>query len=753
MNDKGPAIDFRPGSATFGQLIGTDPLYNPLYSQFCYELPYLPGMPGYLDTPVVPTAAFVGAGYNNTDCAYPAGTPAISEVDGDGVGPYISATGAGHTITITSLGSQSANNYGYSGPQATGAPYNQKTITRQYNFGTAAGTVMIGPYTVPAGSVSWGNTTITLTIPSGATGTGATQIQPCAIQQQAQYRPGVTSTSYCGELTIIAANGQQSIDTVNITIGGKAPTHVNASGSIQQAIDAAAPGDLIIVDPACSRGNGNSPNLIPCSSPGMVTKNPTTHRELVIMWKPVRLQGVGAASSIIDGSTQPAGQMKLDPWRASVNCLFGLALNGQPSSGGNMFDPTGLYSCPTPSSPTASGTGPDGFTWNYFYGGPNVSTMVVDRVPLEGILGWDATVNGNLAEQLQEPSLMGAYEGAGITVLSKGVNIPAGATDPFGSGSEAAFPAGTTLLTRPVGANGVGTYGDANTLCGHGTSGAGFVANAYPSNFMCNPSSIDGMGVTDASQGGGGIFVHAWGHNLQIANNRVFNNAGTLSGGMSLGQGEFPEAYLNPDTSTPSTCLSTAVTNALAPNTQEPYCENINLNVHHNMVVDNSSTGDELFTGTPAGAGGVSICTGDDYYKFNYNWVCGNISTGDAGGVGHLGFSWNGDIEHNSILFNQATNPSIQANGGGLMIMGAAPDSSTTALNGAECGSVTDVDCAPGLSDGTGPGLMINANLIQGNAADSGSGGGLRLQGVNGTDVPASPRLRRSGTTSRSKTT
>jgi hypothetical protein len=30
---------------------------------------------------------------------------------------------------------------------------------------------------------------------------------------------------------------------------------------------------------------------------------------------------------------------------------------------------------------------------------------------------------------------------------------------------------------------------------------------------------------------------------------------------------------------------------------------------------------------------------------------------------------------------------------------------------------------------------VTNANLIQANAADSGSGGGLRLQQVNGTDV------------------
>ncbi len=62
------------------------------------------------------------------------------------------------------------------------------------------------------------------------------------------------------------------------------------------------------------------------------------------------------------------------------------------------------------------------------------------------------------------------------------------------------------------------------------------------------------------------------------------------------------------------------------------------------------------------------------------------------------------------------------------MIQGT-PDTDPT------CGTIPDADCPPGLSDGTGPGLVINANLIQGNSADSGSGGGIRLQGVNGTDV------------------
>ena len=56
-----------------------------------------------------------------------------------------------------------------------------------------------------------------------------------------------------------------------------------------------------------------------------------------------------------------------------------------------------------------------------------------------------------------------------------------------------------------------------------------------------------------------------------------------------------------------------------------------------------------------------------------------------------------------------------------------------------ECGSTTDVDCVPGLSDGSGPGLNIDGNLILGNAAESGSGGGIRFQAVNGTDVTRFP--------------
>ncbi len=158
-------------------------------------------------------------------------------------------------------------------------------------------------------------------------------------------------------------------------------------------------------------------------------------------------------------------------------------------------------------------------------------------------------------------------------------------------------------------------------------------------------------------------------------------------------------------------------------------CLTLHVNVHNNMITDNSSIGDELFfSATLSGGGGATFCTGNDYYKFNYNWVCGNISAGEGGGMVHLGEIFNGDIEHNSILFNESSNPTIPTNGGGIMVQGT-PDTDPV------CGTVPDADCPTGLSDGTGPGLVINANLIQGNSADSGTGGGIRLQSVNGTEV------------------
>ena len=302
MNDRGTATAY-------------DPFYQEAYSQFCYELPFMPGQTGYFDTPVIPTTAFA-EGYNHPDCAYPDATPAISYVEtSDGMGPWISDVGSTRRITIHALGDQTVNNYGYSGPAVSSSVsqvYRDKKVTRHYGFGTTAGTVTIGGVTATVAASDWSDTQIIATLP-----TTGPQVPNCGIRQQAQYQPQPRpSQERCGELVIKAANGKQSIDAITITIGGKAPTHIAATESIQTAIDKASPGDLLIVDPTTTTGVNGATSA--------------THSEMLIIWKPVRLQGVGAASTIINADPHPSG--KLTPWRKQVVCLFGLGEDGRPES-------------------------------------------------------------------------------------------------------------------------------------------------------------------------------------------------------------------------------------------------------------------------------------------------------------------------------------------------------------------------------------------------------------------------------------
>src|SRR5262249_41588226 len=184
----------------------------------------------------------------------------------------------------------------------------------------------------------WTDTTITVTLPDDI----AHQVPLCSVQQQAQYGGPTTlaGRARCGELVITAANGKKSIDTVTITVGGKLPTLLTPGTAIQAAIDTAKPGDLIIVPPGL-------------------------YHEPVIMWKPVRLQGVGAASSIIDANSHPSGL--LNDWRKRVTCLFGLGENGSPTSWN--------ASCK------------DGWAGAFgFNAGTN--NPQVDRIPSEATAGW-----------------------------------------------------------------------------------------------------------------------------------------------------------------------------------------------------------------------------------------------------------------------------------------------------------------------------------------------------------------------------
>jgi hypothetical protein len=693
MNDPGPVIDTRtacttaptgtsPGapagcSTTTGQSI-TDPFFNPAYSTFCYENPFMPADTTYLDTPVVPVSAFAEA-YNPPDCAYPDATPSIKSVTGDtGLsinsasgtkactsaatcsGPWVSSTGT-RRITITALGDVTVPNHAYSGPAATTAPYNQKFISRHYGFGASqgSGTVTVG--NVALTGVTWNDTTITGVVPA--------TIPMCAHQQAGTGNGGAR----CGELVITTSTGQKSVDTVTVTMGGKKPTFINgenaAGTAIQSALNAATSGDEIIVGPG-------------------------TYREMLLMWKPVRLQGVGAPSVIVDANANaPSGKL-IDAWRRTVNCLFGVSLSGAllngdptatPPTPPAVYDPTGTYSC--------------NFTLSN-------GQAVVDPIPLEPIIGWNANLNGNLSELLQEPTLLGAYEGAGVTVLAKGLENNNTAN------CQAEGSAGCILLTSSAAAG-----GDCNPS-----------SPFFPTNYLCNPSRIDGITVTDSSQGGGGILLHGWNHNTEVSNNRVYGNAGTLTGGITIGEAEVPDPTLGGALcpALVGSGITTSATDAA------PLCIDANVNVHNNSVASNASYGDELNSTTPSAGGGITFTPGSDNYRFTNNWVCGNMSSGDGGGFSHYGLSFNGTIAHNSFLFNQSNNPTLTTWGGGIVIEGASPDG-TASEN-----SLIDIDVAPSLSDGVGP-LTIDSNLIMGNTAESGSGGGLRIELANGNDVLNNP--------------
>ena len=242
------------------------------YGTFCYTLMYMPGTTTYPDTPILPLAAFA-AGYNPVDCALPDGSPVVVQVDGAGVGPLVAPNGS---LTIYSRGVVDVPNPDYEGPLA-GAPHNIPTIQRDYGFGSSAGTVSLGGTTLTV--TSWADGVISATAPAN---------------------PG----EY--ELVVTNANGKQSINTVTVNVGTDTPTVVTAGGSIQAAIDAATAGSLIIVGPG-------------------------VYSELVVMSKPVRLQGSGA-NTVIDAVKLPAA--KLSAWQTRVSGLVNAGtvdlLPGQP---------------------------------------------------------------------------------------------------------------------------------------------------------------------------------------------------------------------------------------------------------------------------------------------------------------------------------------------------------------------------------------------------------------------------------------
>ncbi len=653
MNDRGPILDSNPLSPTFNTYV-TDPAYDPAYSEFCYNWPFLPGVTTYLDTPVLPVSAFAQH-YNPVDCQYPAADPAIARVDGNwtptaanaasgsvlpasGVGPYLDlakATGTSLSVplTITARGDVQVLNPNYVGPTGLTAGSNTMFITRHYGFGTTAGTVSIGGIALPASAIaSWTDAKIVVNVP----------VIKVAGKLSSEYRTG--------ELVVTTAAGRASVDAATVTIensaaagyvspyyvAAPAPTNTvaNALGTphpIQDAIDLARPGQMIIVDA------GQYP-------------------ELAIMWKPVRLQGVGAASTVINATKFP--NTKLQNWRDRINVLFGLDYMGNQIT-------------------SATGT---------------ILPSQVDPLPGQEITG---------GVVLLEPSVLATEEGAGITVLASSTSVAAAAC-PTGSVAvpnpfSGVIPLNSTATptVSPVAGS---TPGNARLQVDAYTPVAATTASRGFSNFSCAASRIDGIGIT-GSDSGGGIYVNGWASNLEIANTRVYGNAGQFNGGIRVGQ-----PYLEGEVQGSDGYLH--------------YNDNVSL--HNNAVYQNGTVEANAAPGVPVGTsgvgGGISVNAGSDNFSVANNWVCGNYTSGDGAGIGVLGLSQNGRVSSNMVIFNEAYEQTGPNFGGGIAVEGETGTGNT------------------GTSLGVGA-IQIDGNLIQGNFARAGSGGGIRISDASGDDL------------------
>jgi hypothetical protein len=181
-------------------------------------------------------------------------------------------------------------------------------------------------------------------------------------------------------------------------------------------------------------------------------------------------------------------------------------------------------------------------------------------------------------------------------------------------------------------------------------------------------ANVTGFGAPGAAvTQGGGIYVHAFAHNLRITNNLIIGNSGSYGGGVRVGT---------------------------------PYLANNNndhVRISYNRVRDNGGT--NL-------AGGIGLFRGSDSYTVDHNDICGNFSAEYGGGVSHFGLSPNGVVDHNRIWLNETYDE-----GAGVMVAGELPAD------------------ANNISTGSGP-VTITANEIVVNNAND-DGGGLRLLQTN----------------------
>jgi len=251
-----------------------DPFYDPDFSVTPWTFHYMPGATSYLDTPIVPIAAFA-ANDVRIDTGPANGTPVIYSVTTESQpGPLVCEDPLAiipdlpQDITIAAPpgGIVTIRNPLYP------AQSTEPTIDRQVGFGVSqgSGTVTLDGIALPI--VSWNDLEIVATVPA---------------------------LSNTGRILVNRDNGLIAERGVTLNIQdctGLAVYTVAAGGSIQAAVDVAAAGDIILV------------------GPGQFNEN-------VIMDIPVRLQGVGAGSFI---NANPIPIDRLADWHTRLDAMGGV---------------------------------------------------------------------------------------------------------------------------------------------------------------------------------------------------------------------------------------------------------------------------------------------------------------------------------------------------------------------------------------------------------------------------------------------
>jgi parallel beta-helix repeat protein len=507
-----------------------------------------------------------------------------------------------------------------------------------------------------------------------------------------------------------------------LAAGDPAPTVVSAGSSIQTAIDAAAAGELILVEPG-------------------------VYQESVIAHRAVTLQGFGPGNSVSEGFIDVEGQgfltdipgtvidphffsfdqVDIDNWNTLA---AGLDFHGNPNvAGGAGF--TALLE--TGESTAGTPLMIDGFGITQgrgnFSGGIHLNGYADYAVISNNVLKGNSASRGggglsigvhsdyyvkDLAVSnpgFEESTIADGGFTAGSIAGAWSVSGSAGEYNPTAAqlssqaieGLNVAYSNGGTISQVLTGET--LSQGRTYTLSVRVGDRSDVTATGYEVELLAGTTSLGTVTHLDAP-----IFEDGW-IAVQIQHTAVAGDE--LLGDLQI-------KLSSADTQTEFDDVSLVADGGVSPNT--------NVSVVHNRIFGN---------GGILHAGGVGIFNGSDNYLLEDNDIACNYAGEYGGGISHFGLSTGGQIVGNAIYYNEAFDE-----GGGVMLGG---ESATNSI-GEGLGSV-DFDSNYVLlnkSGDDGGGVMVLAalngaikmhnNIIANNIATS-NGGGIHLDNAGDVEI------------------